>query len=424
MKRTFVTTLVLAAAIASPSGQAQEQESRFKLSGFGTLGLVQTNTDQAQFVTSPSIQVDGARKGNGVLRNGSIDSKLGLQGTYQVTPQLTATLQFLSKQGPDDDFSPRTEWAYLKYEAANNLSIHAGRIRIPAFMISDSLDVGYSQPWLRPPGEVYAQVPISTINGVDAVYRTRIGNAFVTVQPMIGNGDFKFAAAPQPTVGKYENVFALNATAEFGALTLRAGHLQGKVTVPKSTDGDNPAVQALNAFDAIAPGFGYGELADSMRLKNVTATFTGIGASYDDGSLIAQSEYTIRHADSYAINNSTGWYVMGGYRFGKWTPYAMYSKLTNDDPRSYVDSNGTAVSPMVSALVSAVYQSAFTDQHTVAVGVRYDLMKNVDIKAQFQRTTTGGPAGNVQGLFVHTTPSFAAAPQDVNVLSIATDFIF
>ena len=46
--------------------------------------------------------------------------------------------------------------------------MRVGRVGLPVFMISDYRNVGYANTMLRPPAEMYSQVPINSIDGVDA----------------------------------------------------------------------------------------------------------------------------------------------------------------------------------------------------------------------------------------------------------------
>jgi len=415
--------LILAAIAGSTSiAHAQEATSGFRFSGFGTLAAVKTDTDEARFGSSPNGQLGGAHE-SGI--DGSVDTKFGVQGSYLFNEKFSTTVQLLSQKGAYNDYVPRVEWAYVKYEPSNALSFRAGRIRLPAFLISDSKDIGYSQTWVRPPREVYSQFVLSYLYGADMIYRTKVGSFDLTLQPFVGTDhNYKIPTATGPLGLDVRNVYALSATAESGPWTFRIGSVSSSISLAHDK-GDNAATDALNLFNTMVPGLGYGDLANKIRLHNSSVTFSGVSGIYDDGKWLAQSEYTIRRSDSLAVNDSTGWYVMGAYRIAKWTPYVTYASVKNNNPGSYVDHNNLPViSATVSAIMSGVYQSSYTDQHTWALGTRYDLMKNVALKGQFDHVTTGGANGNVRGLFVETTPAFRAGPHNVNVVSLLVDFVF
>jgi hypothetical protein len=58
-------------------------------------------------------------------------------------------------------------------------------------------------------------------------------------------------------------------------------------------------------------------------LLDKLATIMAIGASYDPGKWFAMGEWTRINTRSF-VGLSTGWYVSGGYRIAKFTPYLTY----------------------------------------------------------------------------------------------------
>jgi hypothetical protein len=106
----------------------------FLFSGFGTLGIVHSSENQADFVSS-NLKPNGA----GYTRSWSatVDSLLAAQVTANFTPQLSAVLQVIAEQNYDGSWGPHVEWANIKYEFTPDLSLRAGRIVQPAFLVSD-----------------------------------------------------------------------------------------------------------------------------------------------------------------------------------------------------------------------------------------------------------------------------------------------
>jgi len=74
-----------------------------------------------------------------------------------------------------DEFTGEIAWAFVKAKVSDSLSFRAGRIGLPVYMISDSRNVGYANTMLRAPVEMYAQVPLERVDGVDVVYQTSFG---------------------------------------------------------------------------------------------------------------------------------------------------------------------------------------------------------------------------------------------------------
>ena len=48
-------------------------------------------------------------------------------------------------------------------------------------------------------------------------------------------------------------------------------------------------------------------------------------------NIVLASEYTMRRIKKGPVADTTGWYVMGGYRFGSVLPYVSFSKLKVDE---------------------------------------------------------------------------------------------
>jgi hypothetical protein len=110
--------------------------SMFSFNGFGTLGVVHSSDNQADFVSNPAQP-----KGAGLTDSWSAtpDTKLGVQLNAALTDRLSAVVQVMSQYQYDGTFRPDLEWANVKFLVTPDLSIRAGRIAIPTFMVSDTL---------------------------------------------------------------------------------------------------------------------------------------------------------------------------------------------------------------------------------------------------------------------------------------------
>jgi hypothetical protein len=401
----FQLRVAAAAALASLATGAQAQaqsESIFSLSGFGTVGVVGTDRDGAEYVI-PS-QIRGADRS----WSGEVDSKLGVQLGARFNNQFSATVQVLSKQNGQGSFTPGIEWAFAKWQATPGLALRVGRMGGPFFAVSDFRDVGYANTWLRPPIDVYGQVPVSHFDGVDLSWQTSVAGKALTLQVFGG----KSSSHVEHTKVEIDALVGVNATIELlDGLSLRLGHATGKLTV--NSDPLNDLVGVLRR----TPFAGVG---DQLDPNDKRASFSGVGLTYDQGNWIVLAEYTMRKMQTF-IPDTTGWYTTVGYRVGKFTPYATLSRLKTDD--SNVDNTipASVVLPGMQAplrvYVDGATAAQSTPQKTIALGVRWDAMRNVAVKAQFDRIKTTGA-----GQFYNADPSFV--DKRVNVYSLAVDFVF
>jgi hypothetical protein len=402
---------VLAMALYASGASADESDTPiFSFSGFGTLGVVHSSEDKADF-TSSFIKPNGA----GYTHDWSIDadSRVGAQVTADFTRQISAVVQIISEQRYDNSYLPTIEWANIKYQFTPDISIRAGRIVLPAFLVSDYRKVGYANPWVRPPVEVYSLVPISNSDGVDASYRMHVGAVTNTVQGTYGESEPKL-----PNGGgtaKAKDAWGISYTAEYGAATAHMTYHTTKLTL----DTFKPLFDGFRQFgpEGIA-------LADKYDTNDKRFTFIGVGAMYDPGGWFVMGEWgsTVSHS---ALGDRSAWYATGGYRFGKLTPYLTYAQAKAD---SNTSDPGLTLSALPSFLAGpAAGLNAGLNailgipvQKTISVGGRWDFAKNAALKLQFDHIRLG--AGS-QGTLINIQPGFTPGGT-VDAFSATVDFVF
>jgi hypothetical protein len=398
LRLVLLTSLLAAAGVA----QAADEASIFSLSGFATLGLVKTDNDNAQYVLFG--QPRGADKGG----SAEVDTKLGVQVGAKFNPMFSATVQVLSKQNGKGNFNPAVEWAFVKAQVMPGLALRAGRMGGPYFAVSDFRDVGYANTWLRPPSDVYGQVSISHFDGADVSYQLATGLGNFTAQLFGG----KSSDTVYRTDIEYKNSVGINTTLEMdNGVTLRFGHVTGKLTVKSAT---------LNGLVTTLRTTPFAAVGDQLDPNNKKATFTGVGMAWDGGEWLVNTEYTQRRFALYAPDTD-GWYVTVGRRVGTWTPYATASQVRT------VDSNvNNTIQPLTAglaqlkAVVDGVLAGQRLNQKTLSVGTRWDFYRNFALKAQLDHIK---PSGN--GIFtaVKAGSGFGTGTK-VNVLSLSVDTVF
>lgn len=358
---TVVTTLALAAS-ASTTHAATQLGEYFTFSGFGTLGAVRTNTDQALF--GRDRQAYGGADTSGSLE---VDSNLGLQATATANSWLSATAQVVTvKRQTEDHLTTEAEWGFVKVAPLQGLSIRGGRMPVPVFMVSDSINVGYANNWLRAPNEVYGLVSFRRMQGFDLTYQLPIGPTTLTTTVFAGTSVAKSGSG----VFGIKDIVGANLQLETEWATFRYGQIDAKY--------DTAAQQAY--------------------------TFKSVGASVDRDNIVFQAEYVKRIVPAIAVLNSNGWYIMGGYRFGTVLPYAMYGST---DPKT--------VSPA----------NVADKQRTTALGLRWDAFKSASLKAQVERIDTKGTKGiSFVGLNRSGSNPSVRVTSPVTAISASVDFVF
>jgi hypothetical protein len=398
------------AAAGAESADPVSGTELFSLGGFGTLGIVHSSEHLADF-TSSVFQPGGA----GYSENWStaVDSLIGAQLTVNINPKLSAVVQIIAQQNPDNTYTPHVEWANVKYLLTPDFSIRAGRIVIPTFLDSDSINVGYATPWVRPPPGVYQLLPIDNSDGVDFSYRLHIGAVTDTLEGHYGqnNGDLPYNRGSATA----RNIWGFSDTAEYGPLTVHLAYQEMHLTIPSFN-------ALFNAFRQFGPqGIA---IADEYDLDNKPFVTEAIGTSYEPGQYFVMAEWARANTNSiFAVG--TAWYVSSGYRLGKFTPYLTYTEVKSD--RNSDPGLALAALPPSRAGFAAGLNAGLNsilelnpDQNTVSVGSRWDFMKDVDLKLQMDHSRNGrGSSGGLADL----QPGFRPGGV-VNLLSATVDFVF
>jgi hypothetical protein len=394
------------------SGAAAEDlgASMFSFSGFGTLGVVHSSEGGADF-TASSLQPNGA----GYTHSWSpdVDSRLGAQVTAHFTPQLSAMLQVISEQRYDKTYRPFVEWANITYQPTPEFSVRIGRIVLPTFLISDSRKVGYANHWVRPPVELYGLSPIFDNDGADATYTMQMGDVVNTLLGTFGHPHFR---APAGGVSEVRQLWAIADTVKYRSLTLHIAY--------QATSYNYSSVDLV--FDAYREFGPQGiALADKYDLESKRAQVITAGAMYDPGKWFVTGEWAERNLHS-GIGESTAWYLSGGYRLAKFTPYLTYAERKSESRTFDPGLDVSALPPDLvgpatglNTALNAILAMAAV-QNTISVGSRWDVTKNIDLKLQYDHIDLG--AGST-GTLINIQSGFQRGGT-VNLLTIAIDFVW
>lgn len=409
--RFLVTALVLPLAISSAFAQ---DESGVRISGFGTGALTWSDTDKAEFARAN--QPSGAAKDP---RTG-VDSNLGLQADYTVNDWLSVTAQGLVRKDGQDHYGAELSWAFAKATLSDNLSVRVGRMALPAFMISDYRNVGYANTFLRPPQEMYSQMPLNSIDGIDVTWQQQYADTTYTAQAAYGRSTIDMSTGME---AKAKGEYALNLTAEHGPFIVRVGRTGTKFTA------ENAELSALvTTIQGAGAAYNIPQLNQMARLldsRDQKYTFTSVGVSMDWNDIVVQTEYAKRKMPESFLGSSKSWYVLTGYRFGKVLPYYSHAKVTastsaNMIPTACATGAPAACTPTVTALHGLMEllgtSISGTGQTTDSIGVRWDFMRSAALKVQIDRIKP-----ETTGLFVNVQPGFKGP---VTVGAVAIDFVF
>jgi len=404
MKKKLLVAAIFAATAAMQAQAATLGDENLSISGFGTLGVAKSNTDQAQFARYNQAEgvADKAKIG--------LDTNLGLQATYKINDWLSGTAQILTRKNTSPTFTTDLTWAFLKARVNDEVSVRVGRAVVPTFLISDYQNVGYANTMMRPPIEMYGQAPIENVDGADVNFQRAFGDFNFTTQAFVGVSRGKlFVPTGAGSVATYRAPAAgISFTGEYGPFLVRVGHARADLKIND--------LAPINSLTAQLTQYGFKPLADDLGLTNgKKIAFTSIGATMDWHNIVVQTEYAQRRAkEAVYVPDTNAWYTMVGYRVGKVLPYYAHA--------SYRDA-GSSVTPPASLprnnpLGAAVYGLLPSPEQTSdLIGVRWDFAKSVALKVQADRVKPKTKAGSL----IFVKPGFSG---NVTVVAAALDFVF
>jgi len=95
MKNSAIVTAAVSMALWGASARAADLGDIFQLHAYGTLGVVHSNQDQADFVSSFSQQPQGAGHTHSWAYD--VDSKAAVQLDAKITDRLSAVVQLIHR---------------------------------------------------------------------------------------------------------------------------------------------------------------------------------------------------------------------------------------------------------------------------------------------------------------------------------------
>jgi len=378
--------------IRSLKNAIEDSGNKLHISGYMSAGMV--------YSEDPAVTGDGQNTFENEFTYRT-DAKAGVQFDYRLSPEWTATLQ-LTTAGKDD-WSVDTDYAYLKWQAQDWLAIRAGRLRLPFFMYSESISVGFTYPWARPPLGFYIT---STANyeGADALITFETGDFVHVLQPYFGTGD---GILPNGLRTRARDGMGIVYEVSRGNLTARLQALQIDSTLYPTGTG----ISVLNADEVAA-------LVDGWGTERVHY-YTG-GIRYDNGDLLVLTEFSRTDGEAKPSRDIEAGYITLGYTIGNFQPYTTFMKTQVVHESDLTNTSVDVGLPfrVTTNLVSPAYEAK-----GISFGLRYNITSNVSLKTQYDHFY--GFDGT-QGIFSSSDPNdFRDLETDgTNIYSVTLDAVF
>lgn len=420
---TTVFALVLATlggafvpAIASAQGSDSVLESVFgrplrpsvAFSAFGTLGYAVVDEETAEYRSG--VARDGADDEGSF----ALDSRLGLQLDARLTGKLSATVQVIGREGGDGDPEAGLEWGLLRYLATDAVAIRVGRMSLPVFTLSDFREVGYANALLRPPEDVYVQIPLRRFDGFDITYDTELGDTLLRAQLFAGAASENLYDGLEPDAS---DAIGVALVAERGPFRARLGHANARFKI--TTEDNDIAALRAGLLQASVEIPSLAAVAEDFSPERVPLSFDSIGLSFDPGRWFVDAEYARRRVDNW-VADLDSWSLAGGVRVAAFTPYAFASVLDDveEDRRIALPPNPELELAPLEAGVNALYEPR--DQRTFGAGLRWDVRPGIALKTQVERISREVTGQSLR----RASDGDRDDGDDVTLFSAAIDFVF
>jgi len=401
LRTAFALLLALSAAL--PGGTAEAAEpAALALSGFATLGAVSSDRKDVWF-TRYGVNFPGDSD-----PDFSPDSLLGVQASLALGASSDVTLQVLASETGANNYDPRVTLGFFRQTLAPGLAVRIGRLRVPFFMLSDSLYINYANPWVRPPVEVYSLNPFNDLDGIDVLYHTRFGATDLELHPYYGSGRIPFPDGK----ARLRATWGMNMVLTHGDFALHLGHGDGRFSLQR---GD----AQFRAFAADLQAAGFGSVVEDLSGTRGKTTFDSVGLQWDDGTWQVVGEYARRRASRYVVS-AHGWYVSAGRRYGALTPYLVFARQHLERPMARLPA--TAPEPLPTVW-EAFLRSRNNAQRSVTAGLRWDVSRNAALKGELSHARPDRDAWG--SYFPRSDPlGTRVGGRAINTLSVSVDVTF
>jgi len=292
----------------------------------------------------------------------SPDSSLGIQLAANVNPQTSFIIQAVSHGA--NSYEVELDWAYVSYILNPEITLQAGRKRLPLYYYSDHFDIAYTYNWVRPPADNYTW-QITNYNGISLVYEPNIGEWDALINVYTGREDSEENDLLSSLSGSvvdetWKNMFGIVLELSRDWLDFRFTVMQGQL----DRSIDNVIVE-----------------------EDVKQQFVGLSTNlyFDSLNVLSEINRYERSASDIQVDTLM---LSFAYQINEFTPHITYSSLEQ------------------------VPNAAGGDEKhsTNSFGVRWDFISNMALKVQYDKTRDKGQTIQIMG--------------DAELLSVSLDMVF
>jgi hypothetical protein len=402
----------------------------FSIHGFGTFAGTRTSDPSVGYRAYPQ---NSAKGGAWAF---DADSLLGLQFDLAQQSDLSGTIQVIDRKRETSSFDPEIEWAFVKYQIFPEWRVRIGRVLTPVFMDSESRFVGYANTAVRPNTHTFTSFPLSNHDGADLAFRHLIDNGVLSLTAYYGASKLDLPANSAGDLSyKADSLYGFTAAWESESLKLWFSHVQTDIRISGSGTASYRLLQnglssaaSLGCASCSVEAVKLGNL-----LENTGYQLTNIGVRQSLGDWVLSGELAESQQKDSALQVGKAALFQLAYAMNQWTPYLLAGRtLTTQNNQAAISANDIATVGLPGPHAAMLaYNALLTNQNnsrsTQAVGMRWDAIKNVAVKAELMHVHLDSPSGNPFSFPAIPGPAPGAVltrTQSFNVMTLTCDFVF
>ncbi|MBL4868142.1 MAG: hypothetical protein JKY67_17390 [Pseudomonadales bacterium] len=322
-----------------------------------------------------STGITDANKDNTVLLNNQIENKtnyladtvFGLQLDTRLTKETRFSAQ-LTAQDKNNSFDLAAEWLFISQQLSTSVELRAGRLRLPIYFISETINVGQSYDWVRPPLEVYALTGgLTNYNGFSTLYKYNFYASTIEAEIYLGQAKDSLRVKNQSLNVDTDHFYGGQITYIADRVIARASRIQTSATA---------------------------DFLDLGITIDSSAEISVVGFNYTQGNWSGLMEYGILETED--DGDTSAYYLSLHYTVDRLVPVVTFgSSRTNPD----------ATSPTIKG-------------SSVSLGVRYNFSERSSMKLQaLKGEVLDGPS-------LVVLPGISGFDDEVTMYSATLNLIF
>ncbi len=351
-------------ALLSPvTASAVELSDKLSVTGFFSL--------QGTYTNKPGARVPRQQGQNTDLDADEFNldsSVLGARADLDLFGGLGASLQVISTKQTEDSYDPEVEWAYLKYDFDNDVSVRVGQMKVPFLQGTELRYVGHSRQWAWPVVPINGAGGFDLLRGAEVYYSTYYDDYDILLHASAGVPEHDLDFIKDTWTG------LVSVELDSGAGKVRASYMQA--------------------------GFDIYSEDNHLLYENTSLKMGSLEGEYQWDNWVGHAGFATGTAHSHPDEFLA--YASLGYRFDRFTPYALYSRkeMTFESLAFFGEEDGGLLTEKTGLRPSS---GAMTDEppppppreeeqeqrdgkrieDTFAIGVRYDLNPRLALKFQW-----------------------------------------